>query len=162
MEFKTINPTNFDLVLKIYKAGIETQKATFETEIPSFEKWDNAHVSFGRIALIENNIILGWGALSKVSNRCVYEGVVESSLYVSPSHQGLGVGTKILQKLIEISETNSVWTLQCGIMRENNASINLHKKCGFREIGFREKIGKLNGVWKDNIIMERRSKLVGI
>ncbi len=162
MEFKNINEENFSFVLKIYKSGLATEKATFETETPSFEKWDKAHLSFGRIAIFENKTMLGWGALSKVSNRSVYKGVVENSLYVSPSHQGLGVGTKILQKLIEISETNGLWTLQCGIMRENIASINLHKKCGFREIGFREKIGKLNGVWKDNIIMERRSKIIGI
>ncbi|WP_198679946.1 GNAT family N-acetyltransferase [Aureibaculum luteum] len=162
MNLEHITEENFNLVLKIYKAGIATGKATFETQMPSFEKWDNAHHTFGRITFFNNHSMLGWGALSKVSNRCVYKGVAENSLYVSPSYQGMGVGTKILKKLIEISETNIIWTLQCGIMPENSASIHLHKKCGFREIGYREKIGQLNGVWKDNIIMERRSNKIGI
>lgn len=162
MGFKNIIQEDFKFVLEIYKEGIATEKATFETEAPSFEQWNNSHLAFGRISLFENNRMIGWGALSKVSDRCVYEGVAENSLYVLASHHRLGVGTKILQKLIEISEANGVWTLQCGIMRENSASIHLHKKCGFRQIGFREKIGKLNGVWKDNIIMERRSKIIGI
>ena len=162
MKFEHINEDNFNLVLNIYKAGIASGKATFETEMPNFIKWDNAHLAVGRIALFDNNIMVGWGALSKVSNRSVYKGVAENSVYVSPSHQGVGVGSKILKKLIEISEINGIWTLQCGIMPENSASIHLHKKCGFREIGYREKIGQRNGVWKDNIIMERRSKKIGI
>ena len=160
MKFSKIDKNNFDSVTKIYKAGIETGNATFETNIPSFEEWDEKHLSFGRIVIIKDDVIMGWAALSKVSDRCVYEGVAEVSVYVST--QGKGLGTQLLQKLIEISESEGLWTLQCGIMRENIASIRLHEKCGFRKIGYREKVGKLNGVWRDNILMERRSKLVGI
>jgi len=115
---------------------------------------------FGRIVLEKDETVIGWAALSKVSDRCVYEGVAEVSIYVA--HQGKGLGTVLLQQLIKISESKGIWTLQCGIMRENMASIKLHKKCGFRIIGYREKIGKRNGVWRDNIIMERRSKIAGV
>lgn len=160
MKFSEIDANNFDAVAKIYKKGIETGNATFETSIPSFEEWDKKHLPYGRIVLLDNETIVGWAALSTVSDRCVYGGIAEVSVYVSAS--GRGYGTQFLQKLIEISESNGLWTLQCGIMRENIASIGLHKKCGFREIGYREKVGKRDGVWRDNIIMERRSKLVGI
>ena len=115
---------------------------------------------FGRIVIIKDGILVGWAALSKVSDRCVYEGVAEVSVYVSD--HGKGLRTQLLQKLIEVSESEGLWTLQCGIMRENIASIRLHEKCGFRKIGYRENVGKLNGVWRDNILMERRSKTVGI
>ena len=162
MEFLEIDKNNFASVAQIYKEGIETGNATFETNVPTFEEWQGKHLSFGNIVLLENQIILGWASLSKVSDRCVYGGVAEVSVYVSPSAQGKGVGTKLLHKLIEISESEGIWTLQCGIMKENKASILLHKKCGFREIGYREKVGKLNGLWRDNVIMERRSKIVGI
>ena len=162
MKFSEINKDNFHLVTKIYKDGIDTGKATFETTIPSYQKWDNTHHTFGRISAYNNAKMLGWAALSKVSDRCVYQGVAEVSVYVSSSSQGMGIGTKLLQKLIEVSELNGIWTLQCGIMTENTSSIHIHKKCGFREIGYREKVGNLNGVWKDNIILERRSKIIGI
>lgn len=162
MEFCEIDINNFGIVADIYRMDIETGHATFETNVPSFEEWDKKHLPFGRIALLEQQSILGWASLSKVSDRCVYNGVAEVSVYVSKSSQGKGVGTKLLQRLIDISESEDIWTLQCGIMRENIASIQLHKKCGFRDIGYREKVGKLNGMWRDNVIMERRSKLVGI
>ena len=160
MEFSEIDKHNFDAVAEIYKTGIQTGNATFETTIPSFEEWDKKHLPFGRIVLLKDENIMGWASLSKVSDRCVYEGIAEVSVYVST--YGRGLGTLLLQKLIEISESKGLWTLQCGIMRENIASIRLHKKCGFREIGYREKVGKQDGVWRDNIIMERRSKIVGV
>jgi len=159
-EFSKIDTNNFDAVAQIYKAGIQTGNATFETNIPSFEEWDQKHLPFGRIVILKDETLVGWAALSKVSDRCVYEGVAEVSVYVSV--RGEGLGTQLLQKLIEISESEGLWTLQCGIMRENIASIRLHEKCGFRKIGYREKVGKLNGIWRDNILMERRSKTVGI
>ena len=159
-EFSKIDTNNFDAVAQIYKAGIQTANATFETSIPSFEECDQKHLPFGRIVILKNETLVGWAALSKVSDRCVYEGVAEVSVYVSV--RGEGLGTQLLQKLIEISESEGLWTLQCGIMRENIASIRLHEKCGFRKIGYREKVGKLNGIWRDNILMERRSKTVGI
>mgnify|MGYP000618929550 FL=1 len=160
MEFSEIDKHNFDAVAEIYKTGIQTGNATFETTIPSYEEWDKKHLPFGRIVLLKDKNIMGWASLSKVSDRCVYEGIAEVSVYVST--YGRGLGTLLLQKLIEISESKGLWTLQCGIMRENIASIRLHKKCGFREIGYREKVGKQDGVWRDNIIMERRSKIVGV
>lgn len=162
MKFSKIDENNFDTVAKIYKVGIETGNATFETNIPSFEDWDKTHLPYGRIVILENENIVGWAALSKVSDRCVYSGIAEVSVYISPDTRGKGIGSQLLQKLIEISESEGLWTLQCGIMRENKASIGLHKKCGFREIGYREKVGKREGVWRDNIIMERRSKIVGV
>jgi L-amino acid N-acyltransferase YncA len=160
MVFSKIDKHNFSAVAEIYKTGIDTGNATFETIIPSFEEWDKKHLPFGRIVLEKDETVIGWAALSKVSDRCVYEGVAEVSIYVA--HQGKGLGTVLLQQLIKISESKGIWTLQCGIMRENMASIKLHKKCGFRIIGYREKIGKRNGVWRDNIIMERRSKIAGV
>lgn len=162
MYYLKICKSNFNKVSKIYKQGLETKNATFETTIPTYEKWDKNHLPFGRIAAFEMNKMLGWAALSKVSERAVYKGIAEVSIYISTLQQGKGIGFLLLQKLIEISESNSLWTLQCGIMRENTASIQLHKKCGFREIGYREKVGKLDGIWRDNIIMERRSKIIGV
>lgn len=162
MVFKEITSQNFDQVVNIYWQGIQTGHATFETSIPTFETWDKSHLDFARITAFENNIMLGWAALSKVSDRCVYKGVAEISIYISPNFQGKGIGKTLLLKLIEESEKNGIWTLQCGIMKENKASINLHLKCGFRIVGYREKVGKLDGVWRDNIIMERRSKTTGI
>jgi L-amino acid N-acyltransferase YncA len=162
MEFSKIDKNNFEMVAQIYKTGIETGNATFETRVPTFEEWDKKHLSFGRIVILENDEIKGWAALSKVSERSVYNGVAEVSIYISVTSQGKGIGTQLLQKLIEISEINGIWTLQCGIMQENVASINLHRKCGFREIGYREKIGKINDCWRNNVILERRSKVTGI
>lgn len=111
---------------------------------------------------MENNVTLGWIALSKVSSRCVYEGVAELSVYVSVNHRKKGVGKFLLENLIKDSEDDGIWTLQSGMFTKNEATIALHQSLGFRIIGYREKIGKLNGVWKDNLIMERRSKIVGI
>ncbi|GLR16959.1 GNAT family N-acetyltransferase [Portibacter lacus] len=162
MEFKEINETNYSQVASIYLEGIATGMATFETSAPEWKNWDKGHLPFGRIALYENEKMLGWGSLSPVSSRCVYGGVAEVSVYVGQDARGQGVGRRILEQLVKISEENGLWTLQSGIMRENIGSINLHIKCGFREIGFREKVSQLNGDWKDNVLMERRSKVVGV
>lgn len=157
-----ITEDNYSSVARIYLDGIATGNATFETTVPTFEDWDKDHLPFGRIIAEQNQNIIGWAALSKVSNRKAYCGVAEVSIYLAPYFQGKGFGTKILNELISISETNQIWSLYCGIMSDNRASLSLHKKCGFREIGYREKIAQLHGVWRDNIIMERRSKIVGI
>lgn len=162
MDIIAIYKDNYHQLVEIYEQGIATGIATFETSAPSFEDWDKAHLPFGRILAIENNKVLGWASLAKVSDRCVYSGVAENSVYVSTAAQNKGVGTILLNKLIEISEANGIWTIQCGIMKANTASIALHKKCGFRIIGFREKVGKLQGEWKDNVILERRSTIIGI
>lgn len=150
-------------VADIYRQGIETGLATFETEIPDWEEWDKSHLPHCRlIARDKERKILGWGALSPVSDRCVYGGVAEVSIYVSEAARGRGVGTKLLSELVKASETNGLWTLQAGIFAENKASIKLHEKCGFRIVGRREKLGQLRGEWKDVILMERRSGRVGI
>lgn len=162
MKLIAISEKNYPEVARIYGEGLQTGTATFETTIPSWEKWDAGHLSFGRILAVEEDIPLGWAALSPVSSRCVYGGVAEVSVYVSDSTRGKGVGEFLLKKLIEISEANNIWTLQSGIFRENIASHKLHLKCGFREVGYKEKVGQLHGVWKDNVLLERRSKIVGI
>lgn len=162
MKLIEISAENYSEVARIYGEGLLTGTATFETTIPSWEKWDTGHLSFGRILAVEADNYFGWASLSPVSSRCVYGGVAEVSVYVSNSARGKGVGEFLLKKLIEISEENNIWTLQSGIFRENVASHKLHTKCGFREIGFKERVGQLRGVWKDNVLLERRSEIVGI
>jgi phosphinothricin acetyltransferase len=162
MKLIEISEENYPEVARIYGEGLLTGTATFETTIPNWEKWDAGHLSFGRILAVEKDRYLGWASLSSVSSRCVYGGVAEVSVYVSDSARGKGVGEFLLKKLIEISEENNIWTLQSGIFRENIASHKLHLKCGFREVGYKEKVGQLHGMWKDNVLLERRSKVVGI
>ncbi|MFI8684873.1 GNAT family N-acetyltransferase [Rossellomorea sp. NPDC077527] len=149
-------------VADIYQEGIATGNATFQKDVPSWEEWDGSHIKVSRIVARENNSLLGWAALSPVSSRCVYSGVAEVSVYVSNQYNGKGIGSLLLDALIEISEQNGYWTLQSGIFPENVASIKLHEKHGFRIVGRREKIGKMDGVWRDTVLMERRSKRVGI
>lgn len=162
MKLIEITAENYPEVAKIYGEGLQTGTATFETSIPDWEKWNSGHLSFGRIIAVEENNFLGWASLSPVSSRCVYGGVAEVSVYVSQAARGKGVGEFLLKNLIEISETNNIWTLQSGIFRDNVASHKLHIKCGFREIGYKERVGQLKGVWKDNVLLERRSKIVGV
>ena len=162
MKLIEISEENYSEVARIYGEGLQTGTATFETTIPSWEKWNDGHLPFGRILAVEKDRYLGWASLSPVSSRCVYGGVAEVSVYVSDSARGKGVGEFLLKKLIEISEENNIWTLQSGIFRDNIASHKLHIKCGFREIGFKEKVGQLRGIWKDNVLLERRSKIVGL
>ena len=161
MTFIPITETNYNAVAEIYESGIKTGIATFETTVPDWKSWSSSHLNFGRIAIQENDKILGWASLSGVSNRCVYGGVAEVSVYVAESVRGKGIGKILLQELIKISEENNIWTLQAGIMKSNQPSIQLHLNCGFRMIGYREKIGKLNDVWLDNVVLERRSKIIG-
>ena len=150
-------------VKDIYSEGINTGIATFQNEIPTWEEWNNSHLNICRFVARSGCNILGWVALSKTSTRPCYSGVVEVSIYVSEKSKGLGVGTVLLSRVIKESEENGIWSLYCSIIRENKASIELHKKCGFREIGVREKIAKMkNGVWHDVILMEKRSKITGL
>ncbi|WP_412103589.1 N-acetyltransferase family protein [Rossellomorea aquimaris] len=153
---------DWNQVADIYLEGISTGNATFQKDVPSWEEWDGSHIKVSRIVARENDSILGWAALSPVSSRCVYSGVAEVSVYVSNQYNGKGIGSLLLNALIEISEQNGYWTLQSGIFPENVASIKLHEKHGFRIVGRREKIGKMDGVWRDTVLMERRSKRVGI
>lgn len=155
-------PSHWEAVRDIYLQGIATRNATFQTEAPFWEEWDKSHLADLRLVISQDGVIAGWAALSPVSGRCVYAGVCEVSVYIHKTHRGKGVGTALLQKLIFESEEQNIWTLQAGIFPENTASIALHEKHGFRKIGYREKIGKLDGVWRDTILMERRSKITGI
>jgi phosphinothricin acetyltransferase len=149
-------------VAEIYKQGIETGNATFEKDIPTWEKWNAGHLPDCRIVATIDDSVIAWAALTPVSGRCVYAGVGEVSVYVSNKYQGLKIGTKILEKLISESEESGVWTLQAGIFPENKASIKIHENLGFRLVGFREKIGKMDGIWRDTILLERRSKIIGL
>ncbi len=160
---RLMKASDWDSVAAIYKEGIATGFATFETNVPSFDTWDTAHLKTCRIVAFDAERVLGWAALSPVSSRCVYGGIAEVSVYISASSRGLGVGKLLMEHLILESEKVGLWTLQSGIFPENEASIQLHKKVGFRYIGKREHIGKTSdGMWKDNLLFERRSKVVGI
>ena len=154
--------TDWQQVAKIYLAGIKTEIATFQNDVPSWEDWNHGHSTKCRFVARAGDNILGWVAISPVSSRCVYAGVAEVSVYIGEEYKGMGVGTALLNYLIEQSEKEGYWTLQSGIIKENISSRNLHKKCGFREIGYRENLGKMNnGKWHDVILMERRSKYIG-
>lgn len=159
MKFIAIHRDNYNQIAEIYKEGIDTNMATFETEVPNWEIWNQKYHQFGRLALLQDKEILGWASLSLVSKRAVYKGVAEVSVYVKSSKWGKGLGEILLRKLIKESEENGIYSLQSSVFRENKASLYLHKKCGFRVIGYKEKIAKLSGIWKDNIILERRSTL---
>ena len=155
-------PQHWGAVKTIYEEGIATGNATFQTAAPGWQEWDNAHVKTCRIIATENNEVLGWAALTPVSGRCVYAGVAEVSVYVATNARGKNIGSLLLKELITQSEQNGIWTLQSGIFPENKASISIHEKCGFRIIGFRERIGKMGNIWRDNVFMERRSLIVGV
>ena len=162
MTITTMLTDHWDAVKIIYEQGIDTGNATFETAAPSWQAWDNAHLKTCRIIAIENDEVLGWAALTPVSSRCVYAGVAEVSVYVAANARGKNVGSRLLHELISQSEQDGIWTLQSGIFPENNASIAIHEKNGFRIIGYRERIGKMGDIWRDNILMERRSSKMGI
>ncbi len=162
MEIRNLTINDWATVKSIYELGIATGIATFETTAPNWEQWHKNHLLFGRLVIILENEVVGWTALTAVSNRCIYQGVAEVSIYIHPNHRGKGIGQLLMKKLIFESEKNGIWTLHSSIFSENIGSINLHKKVGFRMIGYREKIGKLKGVWKDNVLLERRSRVVGI
>ena len=162
MVIEEMRPGDWEGVRAIYLEGIQTGNATFETEAPNWEAWDNSHLKSGRLVARSGQSVLGWAALSRVSNRRVYSGVAEVSVYVAGSARGQGIGLMLLTELVKESEHCGVWTLQAGIFPENAPSIAVHKSCGFREIGRRERPGKLNGVWRDVILLERRSKVAGI
>lgn len=165
MDYKIdeMQKSDWEQVAKIYLEGINTGKATFQTEVPTFENWNNGHIVSCRLVARSSvgNNILGWVALSPTSSRCVYEGVAEVSIYIGEKYRGIGIGKNLLNSLVKTSEKEGFWTLQSGIIRENTASIELHKKCGFRQVGIREKIAKMsNGVWHDVVFVERRSSII--
>ena len=161
VEIDPMQPAHWDRVRQIYLEGIGTGNATFETEEPGWNEWDADHLPSCRLIARDGEFVVGWAALSPVSRRDVYRGVAEVSLYAASSARGRGIGRSLLLRLIDESEREGIWTLQAGIFPENTASIDLHRKCGFREVGRREKIGQLNGEWRDVVLMERRSLVVG-
>jgi phosphinothricin acetyltransferase len=162
MQIIPMLPEHWPSVKKIYEEGIATGNATFQTTAPDWQEWDAGHVKNSRLVCIENNEVQGWAALTAVSGRCVYAGVAEVSVYVAAAARGKGIGKKLLQALIEESEKNNFWTLQAGIFPENKNSVKIHEDCGFRVIGRREKIGQMNGIWRDTLLLERRSTITGI
>ena len=153
---------DWERVREIYVEGLATGQATFETEAPDWERWDETHRSDARLVSREDDEITGWAALSPVSSRQAYAGVAEVSVYVGRKFRGKGVGRALLDALIEESDRNGIWTLQASIFPENDVSICLHRICGFREVGRRERIAKLDGRWRDTVLLERRSKIVGM
>ncbi|HEY0378137.1 MAG TPA: GNAT family N-acetyltransferase [Pyrinomonadaceae bacterium] len=153
--------TDWEAVRAVYLEGIATGDATFETDAPAWEKWDAAHLPHCRLVARAGAALAGWAALSPVSARRVYAGVVETSVYVSADFRGRGVGRALLGALIICSEQHGIWTLQAGIFPENLASLALHRQLGFREVGRRERLGKMNGRWRDVVLLERRSEVVG-
>jgi L-amino acid N-acyltransferase YncA len=155
-------PADWPQVREIYLQGIAGGQATFESEAPTWENWDANHLEVARLIARDDGEIIGWAALSPVSSRRVYAGVAETSVYVSLERRGTGVGRRLLERLISESEENGIWTLQAVMFPENTASLALHKASGFREVGRRERVSKLNGKWRDTILLERRSLLVGI
>lgn len=157
-----LRPGDWEQVKEIYLEGIATGHATFETAAPAWEQWDAAHLPFARLVARQEGNLIAWAALSPVSQRCVYGGVAEVSVYVSASSRRSGVGRKLLNALIDESERNGIWTLQAGMFPENTGSLALHQSCGFREVGRRQRIGKMNGIWRDTILLERRSPVVGV
>ena len=161
VQIRDLRQPDWPEVAAIYEAGIRTGDATFETEVPSWEAWDAAHLAAHRLVAVADGAIIAWAALSPVSDRCVYEGVAENSIYVSPHEQGRGVGRALLTRLVEDAERAGIWTIQTGIFPENEASIALHLRCGFRIVGTRERLGRHHGTWRDVLLLERRSKEAG-
>ncbi len=146
----------------VYEEGIATGHATFETEVPEWDSWNEAHLESCRwVARDGAGVVCGWAALSPVSGRCVYGGVAEVSVYVAERARGRGLGRQLLERLVESSEKIGLWTLQAGIFPENVPSLRIHEAAGFRVVGRQERIGALHGVWRDVVLMERRSPVVG-
>jgi L-amino acid N-acyltransferase YncA len=158
----SMRPDDWESAREIYVEGIATGQATFETEAPDWERWDAAHLTQCRLVARNGAHVLGWAALSSVSKREVYAGVAEVSIYVAVSTRGSGVGGALMKALIEASELHGVWTLQASVFPENQASVALHFKHGFREVGRRERIARHHGVWRDTVVLERRSRVVGL
>src|SRR5258707_8885903 len=162
MVIASMRPEDWPAVLSIYVEGLATRNATFETEPPSWERWNDGHLDAPRLVMKQDGQVAGWAALSRVSTRAVYSGVAEVSIYLAASQRGKGLAGSLFSALIHASEQAGIWTLQSSIFAENKASIALHERFGFRQIGRRERIGQMDGIWRDTILMERRSLVVGV
>lgn len=160
-EIRTFLPSDWPDVAKIYEQGLLTRNATFETEVPPYDQWIRKfHTHLLWVIVVEGEIF-GWLGLQPVSNRKVYEGVVEVTVYIDEQHRGLGLGKLLMRHMISESEKAGIWTLHASIFPENTSSIRLHTSEGFREVGYREKIGMLDGKWRNTVLFERRSRSVG-
>jgi L-amino acid N-acyltransferase YncA len=157
VEIRDLRPDDWPEVARIYAEGIATGDATFETDVPSWDVWDGVHLHHPRLVGTAEARVVAWAAVLPVSARPVYRGVAEISLYVAADYRGQGVGSALLEAFIAASERNGIWTLQTSVFPENTASLALLKRHGFRNVGVRERIGQLNGVWRDTVLMERRS-----
>lgn len=162
LRVRALTPQDWPAVRAIYEEGIATGDATFERAAPGWEAWDTSHLERCRLVAEDDHDILGWAALAQVSSRRVYAGVAEVSVYVAEKARGRGVGRLLLEALIAESERSGIWTLEAGIFPENEPSLALHQRCGFRVVGRREKLGQMEGRWRDVVLLERRSPVVGI
>jgi L-amino acid N-acyltransferase YncA len=160
LSVEPLGSEHWPAVARIYAEGIATGDATFETEVPSWERWDAAHLPEHRLVALDREEVVGWAAVVPVSDRCVYGGVVEHSVYVAEGARGRGVGLLLLERLAASTEAAGIWTIQTGIFPENEASLRLHERAGFRVVGRRERLGRLHGVWRDVLLLERRSRVV--
>lgn len=162
ISIEAMQDKNSNQVLDIFQQGIDTKNATFETKVPTWEAWDRDHVASCRLVARVNDRVIGWGALSPTSSREAYVGMAEVSIYLRLDSVGKGVGSRLLAAIIDASEEQGFWTLKSGIFPENEASIALHEKFGFRVLGRQVRIGMMDGVWRDVVQMERRSAVVGV
>jgi phosphinothricin acetyltransferase len=157
-QIRKMSEADWPEVSRIYQEGMDTNLATFQSDCPSWEEWDASHLKDCRLIVTDGVGVLGWAALTAVSGRCVYAGVAEVSIYIGQDCRGRGLGKLLLLELLRLSEENGFWTLQSGIMQENTASIRLHESCGFRMVGYRERIGRDRfGTWRNTVLMEKRS-----
>src|SRR5262245_41833528 len=161
VELRRLEPRDWPAVADIYWNGMRSGLATFETEVPTWEAWDAGHLPDHRLVADLLGEVVGWAALSPVSSRHCYAGVVENSVYIAAGARGLGIGRKLLDTLIAGAEAAGIWTIQTSIFPENRASLVLHERCGFRVVGTRERVAKRDGVWRDTVFLERRSEVVG-
>src|SRR5919197_1942781 len=160
VELRPLEPDDWPAVAEIYWDGMRDGLATFETEVPSWEAWDAAHLPGHRLVADLLGEVVGWAALSPASSRRCYSGVAENSVYVARDARGMGIGRALLQELIARAEQGGIWTIQTSIFPENRASLALHERCGFRVVGTRERIAKRDGIWRDVVFLERRSEVI--
>src|SRR5262245_36991655 len=160
MEIRELREEDWPAVREIFEQGIAGRNATFETEAPSWDTWNRSQLDGQRWVAVEGGRVVGWVAAHSVSPRPCYRGVVEHSVYVDEEFHGRGIGRALLERLFESTEADGIWTIQTGVFPENEASLKLHERSGFRVVGTQERLGKLDGVWRDVVVLERRSEVV--
>ena len=160
LTIERLRAEDWPAVAAIFREGIDAGQATFETEVPAWSDWDAAHLPEHRLVARVGGELVGWAALAPVSGRCVYAGGAEDSVYVAEAARGAGIGRTLLERLLAGAEGAGIWTVQAGIFPENRASVALHERCGFRVVGVRERLGRLRGVWRDVLLLERRSAAI--